>query len=146
MKKCIRSLCNADTVKEGFVLGKDASLPETYLHAPPNPNDNPGGSPATERSLLAFFAGGMHGYLRPKLFEHWGNKDPDIKVIETMDPKEYIWHMKNSRYCLCPRGYEVNSPRVVEAIAYECVPVIVADNFVLPFMEVLNWDSFAGDS
>lgn len=31
---------------------------------------------------------------------------------------------------------------MVEAIFYECVPVIISDNFVPPFFEVLNWESF----
>jgi Exostosin family len=55
----------------------------------------------------------------------------------------YIQHMKTSKYCICPMGYEVNSPRIVEAIYYECVPVIIADNFVLPFEEVLDWSAFS---
>lgn len=40
-------------------------------------------------------------------------------------------------------GYEVNSPRIVEAIYYECVPVIIADNFVPPLNDDLNWDAFS---
>lgn len=55
----------------------------------------------------------------------------------------YVDHMKSSKYCICPMGYEVNSPRIVEAIYYECVPVIIADNFVLPFEEVLDWSAFS---
>jgi Exostosin family len=55
----------------------------------------------------------------------------------------YIQHMKTSKYCICPMGYEVNSPRIVEAIYYECVPVIIADNFILPFEEVLDWSVFS---
>ncbi len=36
MVKCIRALCNAD-IKEGFVLGQNVSLPQTYVHLARNP-------------------------------------------------------------------------------------------------------------
>ncbi|KAF3778051.1 putative glucuronosyltransferase [Nymphaea thermarum] len=55
----------------------------------------------------------------------------------------YVQHMKSSKFCICPMGYEVNSPRIVEAIYNECVPVIIADNFVLPFDDILNWSEFS---
>ncbi|XVF89181.1 hypothetical protein PTKIN_Ptkin19aG0109300 [Pterospermum kingtungense] len=146
MANCIKALCNAD-IREGYVFGKDVSLPETYLRNPQKPLKDLGGKPPSQRSILAFFAGKMHGYLRPILLQHWGNKDPDMKIFGKMSKVKgkmnYIQYMKNSKYCLCPRGYEVNSPRVVEAILYECVPVIISDNFVPPFFEILNWESFA---
>lgn len=141
MAKCIRALCNAD-VKEGFVLGKDVSLPETLVRSFRNPLRDLGGKPPSQRSILAFFAGNMHGYVRTILLQHWENKDPDMIIFGPMPKskgnKNYIRHMKNSKYCICAKGYEVNSPRVVEAIFYECVPVIISDNFVFPFFEVLN--------
>ncbi|XP_058782272.1 probable glycosyltransferase At5g03795 [Vicia villosa] len=80
MAKCIRSLCNAD-VKEGFMLGKDVSLPETYVRNAQNPTRDLGGNPLSRRNTLAFFAGGMHGYVRPILLQHWENKDPDMKIF-----------------------------------------------------------------
>ncbi|XP_041019294.1 probable glycosyltransferase At3g07620 [Juglans microcarpa x Juglans regia] len=145
MNKCIRALCNADM--KGFVLGKDVSLPETLVRSPQNLLRELGGKPPSKRSILAFFAGSMHGYLRPILLQNWGEKDPDMKIFGRMPyvkgNKNYIQHMKSSKYCICAKGYEVNSPRVVEAIFYECVPVIISDNFVPPFFEVLNWESFA---
>ncbi|KAK8958040.1 putative glycosyltransferase [Platanthera zijinensis] len=55
----------------------------------------------------------------------------------------YVEHMKSNRLCICPMGYEVNSPRILESIYYDCVLVIIADNFVLPFEVILNWSSFS---
>ncbi|PKA63871.1 putative glycosyltransferase [Apostasia shenzhenica] len=40
-------------------------------------------------------------------------------------------------------GYEINSPSIVEAIYYWCVPVIIAEIFFLPFDEVLYWSAFS---
>lgn len=147
MEHCIKALCNTD-VTEGFKIGRDVSLPETYVRSARNPQRDLGGKPPSQRQILAFYAGNMHGYLRPILLKHWKDKDPDMKIFGPMPPgvaskMNYIQHMKSSKYCLCPKGYEVNSPRVVEAFFYECVPVIISDNFVPPFFEVLNWDAFA---
>ncbi|GKV03432.1 hypothetical protein SLEP1_g15730 [Rubroshorea leprosula] len=143
---CIRALCNAD-IDVGFTIGKDVSLPETYVHTAQNPLKNLGGYPPSQRHILAFFAGNMHGYVRPILLKYWGNKDPDMKIFgpmpHTKGNSNYLEHMKSSRFCICAKGHEVNSPRVVEAIMFECVPVIISDNFVPPFFEVLNWESFA---
>lgn len=146
MANSTRALCNAD-IKEGFQFGKDVSLPETLVHSPKNPLRQLGGKPPSQRRILAFFAGSMHGYLRPVLLNCWQNKDPEMKIYRQIPKKRgemsYAQYMKSSKYCICPRGFEVNSPRVVEAIFFECVPVIISDNFVPPFFEALNWESFA---
>ncbi|PON67804.1 Exostosin-like [Parasponia andersonii] len=146
MAKCIRALCNAD-VQGGFVFGKDVSLPETYIYLPNDTLRDLGGKPASKRSTLAFFAGRVHGYLRPILLKHWENKDPDMKLFGKMHKTDgnnsYTNYMKSSKYCISAKGYEGNTPRVVEAIFYECVPVIISDNYVPPFFDVLNWESFA---
>ncbi|GMI94833.1 hypothetical protein like AT5G19670 [Hibiscus trionum] len=147
MEHCIKALCNAD-VTVGFKIGRDVSLPETYVRSARNPLRDLGGKPPSQRHILAFYAGSNHGYLRPILLKHWKDKDPDMKILGPMPPgvaskMTYIQHMKSSKYCICPKGYEVNSPRVVESIFYECVPVIISDNFVPPFFEVLDWGAFS---
>lgn len=143
----MKVVCNADTTEE-FVLGKDASLPEVYIHRLRSKGEKLGGPRYDQRPYLAFFAGQMHGRVRPILLSFWKDKDPDMKIYEVL-PKQvervvsYNQHMKMSKYCICAMGYEVNSPRIVEAIYNDCVPVIIADNFVLPFSEVLNWEAFS---
>ncbi|KAK4854360.1 hypothetical protein QYF36_022732 [Acer negundo] len=147
MRNCIRALCNANVAK-GFKIGVDTTLPVTYIRSMESPLEEIGGRPPLERSTLAFFAGSMHGYLRPILVKFWENRYADMKIFGPM-PRDiegkriYREHMKSSKYCICARGYEVHTPRVVEAVFYECVPVIISDNYVPPFFEVLNWDSFS---
>ncbi|KAI3983676.1 hypothetical protein MKX01_001080 [Papaver californicum] len=147
MSACLRALCNSD-VYDSFVLGKDVALPETFVLSKSDLLKDKGGKSPSERRTLAFFAGNMHGYLRPILLKYWENKDPDMKIYGKMSKTQnkemnYIQHMKTSKFCISAKGYEGNSPRVVEAIFFECVPVIISDNYVPPFFEVLNWEAFA---
>ncbi|KAK2445964.1 putative glycosyltransferase [Trifolium repens] len=140
----IRVLCNANT-SEGFNPLKDVSLPEIHLFggeiSPKLLSLPPDDAP---RRHLAFFAGGMHGPIRPILLNHWKNRDNDIRVYEYL-PKDLDYYslMLNSKFCLCPSGHEVASPRIVESIYAECVPVILSDYYVLPFSDVLRWEAFS---
>ncbi|WVZ62223.1 hypothetical protein U9M48_011990, partial [Paspalum notatum var. saurae] len=140
----IRVLCNANT-SEGFAPSKDVSLPEINLRTDAV-DRQVGGPSASRRPILAFFAGGDHGPVRPALLARWKDSgDPDVRVSEYL-PRgvSYTDMMRRSRFCLCPGGYEVASPRLAEAIYLECVPVVVDDGeYALPFADVLNWDAFA---
>lgn len=135
-------LCNANT-SEFFNPRKDASIPEINIRSG-DISKLTGGYPPSNRTVLAFFAGHSHGRLRPPLFQHWKGKDEDIRVYEEVPPNiSYQEMMKKSKYCLCPSGYEVASPRIVEAIYAECVPVLISQDYILPFSDVLNWEAFS---
>uniref|UniRef100_A0A7N0ZT15 Exostosin GT47 domain-containing protein n=1 Tax=Kalanchoe fedtschenkoi TaxID=63787 RepID=A0A7N0ZT15_KALFE len=142
----IRVLCNANT-SEGFNPQKDVSLPEIRLFAGSvSPKlASPPQSTYTSRGHLAFFAGGLHGPIRPTLLHHWKDRDrPYIQVHEYLPRNvDYYDFMLDSKFCLCPSGYEVASPRIVEAIYAECVPVIISESYVLPFSDVLKWEAFS---
>ncbi|KAK4802386.1 hypothetical protein SAY86_000589 [Trapa natans] len=141
-----RVLCNANT-SEGFNPKKDVSLPEIHLLDGNIPASLLSPPLAAPRPHLAFFAGGLHGPIRPVLLRHWRSEsrhDPDLLVYEYLPPdKDYYSLMLRSRFCLCPSGHEVASPRVVEAIYAECVPVILSEGYVLPFSDVLRWEEFS---
>ncbi|XP_057470736.1 probable glycosyltransferase At5g03795 isoform X2 [Actinidia eriantha] len=141
-KNSIRALCNANT-SEGFNPAKDVSFPEILLHDG-TMNHLLGGPSPSKRSVLVFFAGGVHGPIRPILLEHWENKDEDVQVHKYL-PKSvsYYGMMRKSKYCICASGYEVASPRMVEALYMGCVPVLIKDHYVPPFSDVLNWKSFS---
>ncbi|KAL8214500.1 hypothetical protein R6Q57_003949 [Mikania cordata] len=141
-KNSIRALCNANT-SEGFNPSKDVSIPEILLPDGTTRGILNGPSPRN-RPFLAFFAGGVHGPIRPILLEQWQDKDPDIQVHKYL-PKgiSYMGMLRQSKYCISPSGYEVASPRMVEALYTGCVPVLIKDHYVAPFSDVLNWKSFA---
>ncbi|XP_010454855.1 PREDICTED: probable glycosyltransferase At5g25310 [Camelina sativa] len=141
----IRVMCNANS-SEGFNPAKDVTLPEIKLYGgvvDPKLRLSKTLS-ASPRPYLGFFAGGVHGPVRPILLKHWKQRDPDMPVYEYL-PKHlnYYDFMRSSKFCFCPSGYEVASPRVTEAIYSECIPVILSVNFVLPFTDVLRWETFS---
>ncbi|XP_019187801.1 PREDICTED: probable glycosyltransferase At5g03795 isoform X2 [Ipomoea nil] len=143
-KNSIRVLCNANT-SEGFKPSKDVSLPEIYLPQG-NMDGLIGGPSPSKRSVLVFYAGGIHGYIRQVLMETWENKDPEVEIHEYLPKKvSYYGMIRKSKYCICPSGYEVASPRMVEALYMGCVPVLIKDHYAKPFADVLNWDTFAVD-
>ncbi|XP_076909983.1 putative glycosyltransferase At5g11130 [Bidens hawaiensis] len=139
----IRVLCNANS-SEGFIPIRDVSMSE--IKAPfENIPIVSSGQPPYNRSILAFFAGGIHGFVRARLFEYWGNKeDNDIQVHNYLPKGEnHTERLTQSKYCLCPSGYEVATSRLTEAIHAGCVPVVIKDHYVLPYNDVLDWSQFS---
>ncbi|XP_047339367.1 probable glycosyltransferase At5g11130 [Impatiens glandulifera] len=142
-KNFIRVLCNANS-SEGFKFTRDVSLPETFIPFGSLGPQHTSIDTPSNRTIFAFFAGGEHGDVREQLFKYWKDKDKEIQVHSYL-PKNinYYESLGNTKFCLCPSGYEVASPRIVESIHAGCVPVIISEGYVLPFSDTLDWTKFS---
>jgi hypothetical protein len=51
--------------------------------------------------------------------------------------------MVKATFCLCPLGWAPWSPRIFESVQIGCIPVIIADDIILPFEKYFNWERIA---
>ena len=114
------------------------------------PSDTP--PPSSERPTLAFFAGTLRDGLRTRLADGiaaWrrGGAARAARPIQWfssgISKKRYWRALRESVFCLCPAGHKVQSPRLIEAILAGCIPVVLADRYVLPLGCFADWSTFA---
>ncbi|XP_027126549.1 probable beta-1,4-xylosyltransferase IRX10L [Coffea eugenioides] len=106
--------------------------------------------PNTPRSIFVYFRGLFYDvgndpeggyYARGARASVWENfKDNPLFDISTEHPTTYYEDMQRAIFCLCPLGWAPWSPRLVEAVIFGCIPVIIADDIVLPFADAIPWE------
>lgn len=103
-----------------------------------------------QRPLLASFVGSATHPIRIKMTEACkSNKNIAIYMkgwtptVAVNELQTFVNLTATSKFCLCPRGYGLNSFRLYEAMQLGCVPVVITDNYYLPWEDELNWEEFA---
>jgi len=111
-----------------------------------------GVDPAESKDILYSFVGFETCKMRTKIFRL--SRKNDVLIIkrrayygDVLDAKrksreaaEYKDVIARSRFGLCPRGSYPNSVRLTELMQAGAIPVVIADDLVLP--DGINWDDY----
>lgn len=79
--------------------------------------------------------------------EHDGDKSTEPREYRCamtgenseMQINEYPEILSKSEFCLVIKGVRLTQLNLLESLASDCIPVIVADNVILPFVEKIDW-------
>ena len=112
-----------------------------------------------DRLVLASFRGDLKNDLRKKLIEYNTvdliikdesireldlSEDLEYKILNHENLESYVNLLYNSKFTLLPRGSSVGlSYRLIESMSAGSIPVIISDNHVLPFSDMINYNKFS---
>ncbi|KAK4375498.1 hypothetical protein RND71_006175 [Anisodus tanguticus] len=138
--------------QRNHVCLKDGSI-TIPPYAPPQKMQSHLIPPDTPRSIFVYFRGLFYdvgndpegGY-----YARYNREVPEQQCgrtlktilfdISTEHPTTYYKDMQRAIFCFCPLGWAPWSPRLVEAVIFGCIPVIIADDIVLPFADAIPWE------
>jgi len=83
----------------------------------------------------------INNNLRSQLFSML-NQDPNFYVSQRVEYSEYENILSSSVFTFCPRGVGLSSYRFFESFHLNTIPVLIADDVVLPFENDLDYKNF----
>ncbi|TVU34614.1 hypothetical protein EJB05_16451 [Eragrostis curvula] len=157
MERGILPLLRRATLVQTFGQRNHVCLQDGSITIPPYANPHKMQThlinPGTPRSIFVYFRGLFYDmgndpeggyYARGARASVWENfKDNPLFDISTEHPYTYYEDMQRAIFCLCPLGWAPWSPRLVEAVVFGCIPVIIADDIVLPFSDAIPWEQIS---
>ena len=85
-----------------------------------------------KKTLLYNFIGRDTYPIRTKMLKAIDGKEGTYVSQAKHDVNSFCSILASSKFTLCPRGYGVSSFRIMEAMQYGSIPVIITDNLVWP--------------
>lgn len=99
--------------------------------------------------LSANVSSGMGATYHRSIWQQWGGRfldDPDVLVtgVQQKLVRDSAFALySRSKFCLCLPGWATWTPRLVEALATGCIPVLFSGGFALPFSRFTNFADFS---
>ncbi|NJL73912.1 MAG: exostosin family protein [Saprospiraceae bacterium] len=87
--------------------------------------------PLEQRKYFYSFVGSKTHKVRSEIVDLLNN-DNCLVTFEKVNIQEFNSIVANSIFTLCPRGVNVSSYRICEALRYGSIPVYISDDFILP--------------
>jgi len=94
-----------------------------------------------EKTILANLICSYNNKCRVNLYSCLFNQ-PNFFISEKIDFHEYKKILSSSKFTLCPRGSGLSSYRFFECFNFNTIPVLFADDIILPFEKDLNYSDF----
>jgi Exostosin family len=115
-----------------FNMSKNIGVPIPLLCMPHTYNR------MMRKNILASFIGNRTHQIRESIFNI---RNGDYYISDRSHSIfEFCEVLSQSIFCLSPRGYGLSSFRMYEGMQYNCIPVYISDEFVIPYN--MNFEEF----
>jgi len=92
-----------------------------------------------EKNIICNFIGTINNELRLKIFKTFKNKN-GYYIEQKIDYNSFVNVVSKSNFTFCPRGLGLSSYRFFECMFLGSIPVLFADDVILPYEDIINYD------